>query len=534
MIIRKPFAFILHRFKTLHFLILIPCLYLIYMMWNLKTFFDDFVGNGYVTSLEGVVSKYYSFLMLIAPVIVIIFMLLVRALFNKKNKNSTLYSTVILHEIAFLIYLVMLPSLLIKAQAAELESSTSLIVRGVTSIFFYTNCIKVFFIIIMAFGFDLNTWEFLDVREEINLDEEDNEEVEINVNREDYKFKRWLNRYIREIKYYVIENKNIFMVLAGIAGVILLVLFISFLISLNRVVRVDQQFRYSNFSFKFNNSYLTTLDYGGNKIMDGKVYLATKVTITNITNGLVSVNTDDFCLDINDECIYPTLDRSGKFLDLARPYYGEKIGSGETNEYVLVYELDENLTNARYKVKVLDKLTYKKDEVIPKYKVITLTPTYTTSVSRVGEYILGEEVKFDKTALLNTTLKINSYELVNTYRYTYDYCYQEKCMESMNAVAASSGKVLVILSADFHMDEEASYTKFKLGTNDFFGDFAKIEYSVSNTKHIVDVTNKTPKNYNDKIIIETNASIKEADDINLLITIRDKCYTFKLKEANKE
>lgn len=533
MIIRKPFAFIVHRFKTLHLIVLIPCLYIAYMMWNLMNFFNDFVGRGYVTTIEGVLAKYYSFLMLIAPIIVIIFALLVRALFNKKNKNSTPYSIIVLHYIAFIIYVVLLPSLLMQAQNAELASSTSLIVRGVTSIFFYTNIICILLQLLLTFGFDFMSGEFLDIKEEINLDEEDNEEVEINVNKEDYKFKRWINRYIREIKYYIIENKNIFKVLGIIAGAILLIFFVGFLISLNRIVRVDQKFNYSSFSFKFNNSYLTTLDYGGNNILDGKVYLATKVTISNLSNGLESINTDDFCLDINDNCIYPTLDRSGKFLDLAKPYYGEKIGPNQTYEYVLVYELDSNLTNAKYKIKILDKLTHKKDDVIPTYKVITLTPTYTTSVSRVGTYYIDDEVKFDKTSLLNTTLKIKSYELMNTYRYTYDFCYNEKCMESQNAVAASSGKTLIVLDADFNMDENASYTKFKLGTNDFFEDFGNIEYTVNGNTYITKVYNKTPKEAN-KIVLEVNSSIKDAQDMNLLITIRDKCYTIKLKEEKKE
>lgn len=534
MIIRKPFAFLVQRFKLLHFIILMPCMYIAYMFWRLMGFFNNFVSNGYVTNMADVTSTYYSFFMIIALILIIIFLVLVAILFKRKNKFAFPYLLLAIFYATLFAYTMFLPGMLKGAELAELESSTSLIIRGITNILFYGNPISIVVLLLLTFGFDFRTAEFLDIKEEINLDEEDSEEVEINIKGEDYKVKRFFRRYIREIKYYIIENKNIFMVLGGILAAVILFFLVRFIISLNRIVRVDQTFSYSNFSLSFNSSVLSTLDYGGNKISDGKIFLANKVSVTNLTTGLLTLATDDFCLEINGECIYPKLDRSGKFIDLAKPYYAEKIGGKASAEYVLVYELDESQAKSRYKIKILDSLTYKKDEVIPKYKEITLTPSFSDSVNVVGEYGLGQEVKLNNTPLLNTIINVKSIELGSKYRYSYEYCYKEECTTSLNGIPAGNGKYFIVLDADFNLDENASYTKYRLGTNNFFDDFTKVEYSIGDNTYISDVTDKTPKNSQDKIVLEVNSSVKDANKIKLLITIRDKRYVITLKEKSDE
>jgi len=530
MIIRKPFAFLVEKFKLLHFIILIPCIYLAYKLWNLMNFFQDFVASGYATKEVNVVNNYYSFLMIISLIVVIVFFISITLLFRKKNKNDKAYVLLTLFYLMLLAYTIMLPSLLNNAQLSTLDSSTSLIVRGATNIFFWVQIISLIIILLLMFGFDFSTGEFLEIRDEINLDEEDSEEVEININREDYKIKRGFRRYFREIKYYIIENKNIFKVIFAILGFVLVVLIIKFIISLNTSVKVDQNFRYSNFQITFNDSYLSTLDYSGNKIMDGKVYLAVKVKVKNITNDLVTLNTSDFCLYLNDECYYPTLDRSGKFLDIAKPYYAEAIGKGVENEYVLVYELDEGLAKSTYKIRILDSLVKKNDDIIPKYKEINLTPSYSDTVTEVGSYSIDNEIEFKNSTLLDSKLNIKDYLLTNNYKYSYDFCYNDNCILSYNSVNPTSGKYLLVIDDELYLDENASYTKYKLGTNNFFNDFVKVEYYINDNKYETSVVDKTPQK-SDKTTLEVNSNVTLADKINLIITIRDKRYTINLKES---
>ena len=486
MIIRKPFAFLVEKFKLLHFIVLIPCIYLVYMFWRLSEFFNSYVSNGYVTTVADVAGKYYSALMTIGALLILVFTALVSSLFKKKNKFHIPYLLLtIIYSIIF-VGSFLLPGILHSAEIEGLESSSSLIIRGIMSIAFYIQILSSVSLIFLAFGLDVRTGEFLDIKEEINLDENDSEEIEINLKSDDYKVKRFIRRYLREIQYYIIENKNIFKVLGALLAVIILFFSVKFFLSLNRNVRVNQTFNYSNFTFSFNSSVLSTLDYNGNVITNGKVYLANKVTITNRTNRLLKLTTSDFCLDINNDCYYPVLDRSGKFIDLAKPYYAEQIGKESTTEYVLVYELDESLTRSKYKIKVLDSLTYKKDDVIPKYKEINITPTYSNSVKVMGNYSLKDEIDLSKTTLLKSKLRIDNAYISQYYRYDYYTCQEDdcdvsacsdedsKCKKLQDAITPSFGSYFIIMDGELTLDENASYTKYKLGSNDFYEDFIDV------------------------------------------------------------
>ena len=236
MIIRKPFAFLVEKFKLLHFIILIPCIYLVYMFWRLSEFFNTFVSSGYVTTIADVPGKYYSFLMIIALILIILFTGLVALLFKKKNKFYLPYVIITIGYIIILAITIILPSVLHNAEVETLESSTSLIFRGIMSIAFYMQIVFNLAIILLSFGFDIRTGEFLDIKEEINLDENDSEEIEINVKSDDYKVKRFLRRYSREIKYYIIENKNIFKVMAAVLVIRIIFLIVKFFCTMYRKV----------------------------------------------------------------------------------------------------------------------------------------------------------------------------------------------------------------------------------------------------------------------------------------------------------
>ena len=292
---------------------------------------------------------------------------------------------------------------------------------------------------------------------------------------------------------------------------------IRFFINKNKNIRVDQSFSYSSLSMKFNTSYLSTLDYGGKQIKNNKTYLAVKITVTNKTNGMHTIQTGDFCLDIDNNCIYPNLDKSGLFIDLAKPYYASQIGAGTTNEYVIVYELDDSQVKSNYKIKVLDSITYKDDNAIAKYKEINLTPEYSNKVNEVGKYKLSENINLNKTPLYNTNLTVDEYNISSYYRYTYDYCVNNECRESLNSIPASVSKEFLILKGKLELDGESSYAKNKLGSNDFFQDFVTIDYYINDKKNSVNVKNVTPKEEDNYIVLEVNSNIKYADKIDLTI-----------------
>ena len=199
-------------------------------------------------------------------------------------------------------------------------------------------------------------------------------------------------------------------------------------------------------------------------------------------------------------------------------------------EYALVYELDDKDAKGNYKIRILDSLERKNKELIPKYKEISLSPSYSDSVVEVGKYSLGEDqIDLSKTTLENTKLTVKDYELTNHFKYTYEYCYQDNCSTAYNGVIPSLGKYLLILDANLEQDDNTPYFKYKLGSNDFFQDFMAIEYYIGDSRYVSNVVNKTPKTA-DKKVLEVNSNVKLADKINLVLTVRDKRYIITLKD----
>src|SRR5574344_1755106 len=529
MIIKKPYAFLVKHYKMIHLLMILPMLYLIYKSFNIMQFFDVFVSNGYLTKEVNVSDIYFDFLMPLACLLIISNASLIASLLKSKNKNHGVYVLTIISYTVFFIVCLFLSEILKSFETTTIDSAVALMDKGLSSVFFYLQPVIVILLILSSFGFNFHTFEFNDIKDEINIDDADSEEVEINVGVEEYKIKRGFHRYFRELKYYVIENKVVFSVIGVILGIVASIFIVMWVISLNRIVRIDQSFTYSRFSVSFNDSILSTLDYNGNVISNNRVYLAVKTTIKNNTNGLLTLNTDDFWLDINGNYYYPVLSRSGAFLDLAKPYYGEKIGSGESYEYVLVYELDSSLAQVNYNIKVLDSITYKEKEIIPKYKEITLTPDVITSINDNDTVTVGNELFFKNTTLLNSSMIVNSYDVSKVYQYTYQYCYQDKCKDSKNSVTASVNNTLLILNGSINLDEACSYYKYKLSNNNFAQDFMKVEYTINNKTEDLSVKDVTPKGETKDVVLETNKNIESADSIKLIITVRNQKYTYLLK-----
>lgn len=532
MIIRKPYAFLVNHFRKIHLIMLLPLLYLAYKSFKLMDFFNDYYLAGYKTTQEGLANIYYSPLITLSCIAILILCFTVISLFRKKNKGHTSYVIVsIVYSVLFLISL-FIGGVLTSFESNNVDSAIVLMFRGFSSVFFYIQPVSILIFLFSGLGFNFKDFEFVNIKDEINLDEQDSEEVEVNVGVDNYKIKRGFRRYVRELKYYVIENKAYFLTFAGILGVIILFFVGKWIISFNRIVRVDKAFSHSSFSVTFNDSLLSTLDYNGKKIQDGKIYLAVKTTIKNNTNNLLALDTDNFWLDIDGTYYYPKLDRSGKFLDLAKPYYGDKVRSGQNEEIVLVYELDESLIKYNYKIKVLDSITYKKNEIIPKYKEITLKPKYSATINNNGTYSIGDVVTLSKTNLGYTTLYFSDYTISKTYQYTYQFCYNDECRSSMNSVTADASSVLLTLKGNIDLDSNCSYAKNKLSDNKFSNDFMKVEYTIGNTTNTVDVKDLTPSNSSGIIVLQTKSDVRNASSIKLIVTVRNERYEIVLKQPS--
>ena len=65
--------------------------------------------------------------------------------------------------------------------------------------------------------------------------------------------------------------------------------------------------------------------------------------------------------------------------------------------------------------------------------------------------------------------------------------------------------------------------------NAFASSFLKIEYTLNGNVKTANTKYVTPSKLKNKLILQTNGEIMDAEEINLLVTIRNRCYAIKIK-----
>ncbi len=536
MVIRKPYAFLIRHFRLIHFLIIIPMFITLLCTRTVLDFFSTFVASGYVTSETNIASNYINPIVYLALILIIVSVIAIIFLLRTKDKDIKAHLIIVIFYAILLIGFFILPGILSNFETTDVAPTTSRMIRDIVSFLYYVQYAFILLTFIKGLGFDFERFQFIDLLSELDIDEEDSDEVEFRIGVEGYKAKRKIRFLLREFKAYLLENKFFVSIILGVILVILIIMLIINIVTGNQNIRINQRFSLQGFSVKFNNAMVSNLDYNGHLISKDDYFLAVNIYVKNISGQSKELDTSAFYLDLGEKnYIYPTLSYGGNFVDFGRPYYNGKIFKDSECEYLIVYKLTRKQIRTAYTIKILDSIVYKKDEIIPKYKIINLKPQIIDEINSISNVGLGEEINFKNTNLLDTSLRIDSYTLTNRYVYEYNFCLtEEDCRLSKNSVTpdtpSSKGQyTLIALNGEFNIDKESSYSKYKLSTNDFFNDFMEIEYTIGGVTHTSKVTNKTPEEVKDTTIIQVPKRVENAEAINLILTVRDKRFIYKIK-----
>jgi len=82
---------------------------------------------------------------------------------------------------------------------------------------------------------------------------------------------------------------------------------------------------------------------------------------------------------------------------------------------------------------------------------------------------------------------------------------------------------------DLNLDKNAPSYKNINDLNAFASSFLKIEYTLNGNVKTANTKYVTPSKLKNKLILQTNGEIMDAEEINLLVTIRNRCYAIKIK-----
>lgn len=534
MILKKPYAFLIKNFRSIHFLLTILSVIILISSHSVVDFFAEYIKNNYsVTVVDSLVSEVISPILYILIIITIIMLIAVYILLKNKNKPTKLYLFSIIYYIVLFISIIISAALINNLTEGLWSTTEARMYRDIGNIIYYPGFFFPLFMLIRALGFDVKKFNFKSDLKELEITEEDSEEIEVNLNFETYKYTRGIRRFIRELKYYYLENKLMFYLIGGILVIILGIFIYNNTEKTKYNYSENKSFSTSGFNFKITDSIITNLDLNGNIIDKDKHYVVIKFDVINNSHQEKRINYDNFKLYYGSNYVYPSLNMGNSFLDFGDPYLNDVIRPKDKKTYIMAYEIDKKYENSNFKIVLYLGESTKSESFLAKTATIKLRPHKYNEVTRLSTKNINEKVTFSDTLLKNTNLTIKSLFINNRYEYTYECGYKDSrynCSDIVVSDASYQNKtILLVMDYDISFDTSAPYYENINNVNEFFSYFATLEYKINDIVKTSNVEVANPKRDINKIILETDGEIKDASAINLLITIRDKSYVIKIK-----
>ena len=534
MILKKPYAFLIKHFRLINLIITFLGAFITYKSYQILIFFRAYVLNNYTGSFyDGFYHDYISPVVFLFLILTIISIAIVCWLLIYKKKKAKFYATSLVYYIVILIYFIVIRNLMIGLTSELISAEVARICRDVSIIAIVTEVGFGVMFLLRFFGFNLGVYNFKEDLQELAISEQDNEEVEITLNKDTTKLKRNIRRFKREFLYYIKENKFIFIIICVIlTGVISFLIYKSLPEVVNNKYNQGDTFYMNTLALKVEDSIITNLDYQGNVITKDKYYLVIKLSIENTGETDAKLDYNNFRLDMGkDNYIYPEKTKGGNFIDYAKDIYLSNLTSKTTNTYALIYELNNDEIKKRYTLKISNGISYRADNV-GSFNYVTVTPVIIDKVNVEGTYKDGDQISFQNSNLKNTTLKTSNYIITNNYVYNYMGCTKENCQTYKDMITLgynSSDKSLLIMDYDYKIDETVPFFTKNQTFNKFIETFMKIKYINDGQEYYEKIKNVTPKNMQNKFALQISKKALESSSVYLSIIIRNKEYLITIK-----
>lgn len=535
MIIKKPYGFLIKHFKIIHLLLLVPSVYLLFKFNDISTFFQTFVAHNYKTIEVASAGNYITLLTYIAIIVMILANGIIFLLMKSKKKSTIVYASSLIYYIVLFVLSVIFYSAIGSIYTNTLDKTLVNFLKDVAGFAPLPSYIFLVMYAIKGIGFNFKTMRF-DNNLDLHVEDEDEEEIELKINSDGYTTKRLIVHYLRELKYYILENKFVFTCF-GLVAIIAIGIGIYMNVEVyNKNYRLYQAFVLDSFSMSVKESYITNVDYSGKIIKEDKYFVALKIAITNLSAEDLAIDSSNFRLYIGKDYVFPSYDRSSRFIDVGKNYQGNTIASQSTADYVFVYELSKEQLKTQYQIRILSDLQVKAGELTPAYKLINIRPTNILKTESLGEAEVGNDIILKDTTLGNTVLKVKSVKFQNAYVYEGQSCIGvDKCQTGKYTLVASPGKTLMVIEDDIKWDETTPYYINQI-TN-FYGDFTTVKYKYKSllydNEYTSEVVNVRPETLKNAKVYEVSNMIQTASKVDLNIKIRNKTYTIHIKKEEK-
>ena len=380
MIIKNPYNMIAKHYRLINLIVLLPMVYLLLAYRDIARFYRDFVSNNYRTIETNFADTYVNGLTFAALAFMIVFNIIMYIILLTKKKKGIIYGLGAITYIALIILALLFHGTMMNITG--IEATFANFVRDMANIAVLPQYALVLVTFVTGVGFNIKSLRF-ERKSPLEINEDD-EELELRLGSEDKSAKKSLVHLIRELKYYVLENKFVFSILGVVLGIGSLIGLYIHISKTNKVFSLNQIVSAGSLDIALKESYITNVDYRGNEIAKDTYFLAIKIGIKNKGDDS-TIDKAVFRIIVNDETIFPTYDRASRFVDVGKPYQGQVLKMAEEDDFVFVYELNPKQVKGTYKLKMLGASKKVDGEVKNTYKTINVKPKNITKVKNLGE-----------------------------------------------------------------------------------------------------------------------------------------------------
>lgn len=531
MILRKPYAFLIKKFRLIHFLLSIALVYIIYKTNQLYSFFSSYLKDTEFIKNEII---NIDILVFCAIIFVLFITIIITVLMNKKEKPIKYYFLSICTYLSLVLVLLFANSQLYQIAIEQVNLRTISILKDLLFINYIIQYPLTIISISRTIGFNIKKFGFQNDLKDLQINEEDSEEFELDVEVDVDDVKTKFRRSIRITKYILRENKILFISI-GVIGIIVVTLSILLNIFVyNKTFKENQVFKINNWSIKVLNSYETVNNYKLTSDLDnGYVYNVVDVEIKNNSNENRNFDKNNIKLKISKNNSYSNDEKLYKnFIDLGVGLTNQIIESGKTERYIFVFKVKKISDKYNPTFQILVSTTKKGNVTHYNYAKVKLNLKKLDTIEKTSKAKLGEVLNFQDSLIHNSTLKIDSIDIMDYAKYEYTKNINNKDYKFVGIIQPSTtdgnGRVILKIKEKSTFDKEILNPSVKIKFIEKFGSIRyvknKIEYE--ETASIID---STPEGITDYKYLEVAEEIKNSDNIYLDITIRNKLYTYILK-----
>ncbi|MCH5166778.1 MAG: hypothetical protein J1F35_02690 [Erysipelotrichales bacterium] len=530
MILRKPYAFIIRHFRMIHLMMLACLAYLLILARDINKLFTTLQSTStYIYAGADVYinhNVYYIILILLFLCGVVYWLL------REKKKPTKLYLFLFIYGIILGVLFYYEFNLLATLQENVIEADQLILGRDISLIASLPNYAFIVICFIRGIGFNLKQFNFSKDIEELEIADKDSAEFEVLIGQNNYIYFRFIRRTIREIKYYILENKIAISIFCGI-----LILFFSgygiyYYNQYMKKMAASESTSVDNIAYTVKGSYMTSHDFNGNVINERYKYVVVDMIFYNSSTETKTLDLDKISLADGTLSYQPTLTKNQKFYDLGEPYNeGDIILSGESKNATLTFEIPASVTTRNFALRVQYGLDTSGKKIMSRYRNFDIHPKQIDEKHKSTKMNINETINTNVISKNEFNLTITGYQILDSFDNRYVVCQNiNNCLPLSNIIKPSriSSETMLVIDYRGTMYDDAIFTRTFNTYNKVFENYCTVSYEVFNKGYSIKANVVANSDVDGKIFVVMDRKLMSASEITLYFNFRDTTYEIPL------